>query len=42
MSGFWATYTQDMSHRHVLLGYGFTWLIQLGYLVFALRRSRNS
>ena len=42
MSGFLVTYTHDMAHRHVLLGYGFAWLIQLGYLVFALRRSRNS
>ena len=41
MTGFWATYTYDMAHRHVLLAYGFTWLIQLGYAGFVLRRSRS-
>ncbi len=39
MTGFWATYTSDMPHRHVLLGYAFAWALQLGYLVSVLRRS---
>ena len=39
MNGFWATYTQDMAHRHVLIGYAFAWVIQIGYLVSVLRRS---
>lgn len=38
--GFWARYTADMPHRHVLLAYGFAWAIQLGYLVFVLSRAR--
>ena len=42
MNGFWSTYTHDMAHRHVLLSYGFVWMIQLGYLAFVLRRSRTS
>lgn len=39
MTGFWAAYTHDMPHRHVLLGYAFAWALQLGYLVSVLRRS---
>ena len=39
MSGFWALYMHDMAHRHVLLGYGFAWLIQLGYLFSVWYRS---
>ena len=42
MSHFWAIYTQDMAHRHVLIGYGFTWLVQLGYLAFVLSRPRSN
>ncbi len=42
MSGFWATYTHDMAHRHVLLAYGFAWLLQLGYLGLVLLRSRRN
>ncbi len=42
MTGFWATYTSDMPHRHVLLGYGFAWAVQLGYLVSVLRRATPS
>ena len=42
MTGFFHTYTQDMPHRHVLLGYGFAWLIQLGYLAFVILRSRSA
>ena len=41
MSGFWAVYTQDMAHRHVLLAYAFAWVIQLLYLAFVLARSRS-
>ncbi len=41
MTGFWATYTHDMAHRHVLLGYGFAWLVQLGYLGLVLRGRRR-
>lgn len=41
MSHFWATYTQDMAHRHVLIGYGFAWLVQLGYLGIVLRQSKT-
>ncbi len=40
MTGFWAAYTRDMAHRHVLLAYGFAWAVQLGYLAFVLFRSR--
>ncbi len=40
-TGFWATYTHDMAHRHVLIGYGFAWLVQLAYLASVLRRSRG-
>ena len=39
MSHFWALYTSDMAHRHVLIGYVFAWVIQLGYLFSVLRRS---
>ncbi len=39
MTGFWATYTQDMPHRHVLIGYAFAWTVQIGYLLSVLRRS---
>lgn len=42
MSGFWALYTSDMGHRHVLLGIGFAWAIQLLYLVYILSRSKTS
>lgn len=42
MSSFWHTYTQDMAHRHVLLGYAFAWLVQLGYLGLVLRGWRRS
>ena len=42
MSGFWAVYTHDMAHRHVLLGYSFAWLLQLGYLASVLWRSRSN
>ncbi len=38
---FWALYTQDMAHRHVLIGYAFAWLIQLAYLALVLRSSRR-
>jgi hypothetical protein len=41
MNHFWATYTQDMPHRHVLLSYGFAWLIQLGYLASVVVRSKR-
>ena len=41
-TGFWATYTHDMAHRHVLLAYAFAWLLQLGYLATVLRRSLRS
>ena len=39
MNGFWSTYTHDLAHRHVLIGYAFAWLIQIGYLLLVLRRS---
>ena len=39
MTGFWAAYTHDMAHRHVLLGYAFAWMLQLGYLASVLKRS---
>lgn len=39
--GFWARYTADMPHRHVLLAYGFAWAIQLVYLGFVLVKSRT-
>ncbi len=38
-SNWWALYTHDMAHRHVLIGYAFAWAVQLGYLGFVLRRS---
>ena len=41
-TSWWALYTHDMAHRHVLIGYAFAWAIQLGYLCFVLRqRSQN-
>ena len=39
MSGFWSLYTGDMAHRHVLIGYAFAWVVQIGYLLSVLRRS---
>ncbi len=41
MNAFWAVYTHDMAHRHVLLAYGFAWAVQLGYLAFVTTRSRR-
>jgi hypothetical protein len=41
MKGFWTLYTSDMPHRHVLLSYGFVWLVQLGYLAFVLAGARR-
>lgn len=41
MNAFWAGYTHDMAHRHVLLAYGFAWAIQLAYLAFVALRSRG-
>ena len=38
MNGFWATYTHDLAHRHVLFAYGAAWILQLSYLFFVLRR----
>ncbi len=38
-ANFWAQYTHDMAHRHVLIAYAFAWLIQLLYLALVLRRS---
>jgi hypothetical protein len=42
MSAFWAKYTADMPHRHVLLAYAFAWAIQLAYLAFVFLRSRSN
>ena len=42
MSHFWALYTRDMAHRHVLLGYAFAWLAQLGYLACGLSPPRTA
>ncbi len=42
LHGFWSTYTSDMAHRHVLIGYAFAWAIQLGYLTYVLCSSRTT
>jgi hypothetical protein len=41
VGSFWAKYTADMEHRHVLLAYGFCWAIQLAYLAFVLVKARS-